>query len=505
MGVSFILSDLLGMPEPALRMLVALLSAYPVAFLYHILVFRLQKPNPLLLHGLSVLTGPWMVHYLTGTFALHFLFDIVLVYIVLRLWPGSRLSIALTWIICGTHTLAGYTQQCINGSVHNPLNWTIPQCVLLMKLVGLLTDIYDGAKKKQDDKQQPNALSQLPTLPEFLGFSCFFGNVLIGPQLSFKRYIAFTSGSLYDTKKTQNCMIPGLVRCLTGIMFVSGYGLLGHFFPSKYLVSDEYANLALVYQWMYLLVWGRVYLWMYTSVWILVEGACIITGISYDGVDESGAPQWGAVSNIHVLKFESSYTLQTVIDAFNITSSRWTYQYVYTRLKWLRSKPLSHFITLLFLAMWHGLWPGYFITFTLEFILIVQERQLFSWLKSMTRRTLDDLPSILSVPITVLAFLVKHIIIYFPVACFCLLTWEYCWKFMVAVRFYLFFVIIGWAIFNVTIVPLTKKHRRRPQEVSQQQQLPPPRLKNNNEEIVPHNNDLKNHGHVNNIVLLSEE
>ena len=76
---------------------------------------------------------------------------------------------------------------------------------------------------------------------------------------------------------------------------------------------------------------------------------------------------------------------------------------------------------------------------------------------------------------------------------------------MVAVRFYLFFVIIGWAIFNVTIVPLTKKHRRRPQEVSQQQQLPPPRLKNNNEEIVPHNNDLKNHGHVNNIVLLSEE
>jgi len=36
-------------------------------------------------------------------------------------------------------------------------------------------------------------------------------------------------------------MIPGLVRFLTGIMFVSGYGLLGRFFPSKYLVSDEYA------------------------------------------------------------------------------------------------------------------------------------------------------------------------------------------------------------------------------------------------------------------------
>jgi len=36
-------------------------------------------------------------------------------------------------------------------------------------------------------------------------------------------------------------MIPGLIRFLTGIMFVSGYGLLGRFFPSKYLISDEYA------------------------------------------------------------------------------------------------------------------------------------------------------------------------------------------------------------------------------------------------------------------------
>ena len=42
----------------------------------------------------------------------------------------------LCLIFLQTHTLAGYTQQCITGSVHNPLNWTIPQCVLLMKLVG---------------------------------------------------------------------------------------------------------------------------------------------------------------------------------------------------------------------------------------------------------------------------------------------------------------------------------------------------------------------------------
>jgi len=77
---------------------------------------------------------------------------------------------------------------------------------------------------------------------------------------------------------------------------------------------------------------------------------------------------------------------------------------------------------------------------------------------------------------------------------------------MVAVRFYLFFVIIGWAIFNTTIVPLTKKHRRRPLEVSQQQMLPP-KIKSDNEETTSNNNDFKINGHVNNhnAVLLSEE
>ena len=70
---------------------------------------------------------------------------------------------------------------------------------------------------------------------------------------------------------------------------------------------------------------------MYVSVWVLIvsefilfirfyfflfvllkEGACIFTGISYDGVDKDRKPKWGALSNVHVLKFELSYTLQVI-------------------------------------------------------------------------------------------------------------------------------------------------------------------------------------------------
>lgn len=99
----------------------------------------------------------------------------------------------------------------------------------------------------------------------------------------------------------------------------------------------------------------------------------------------------------------------------------------------------------MFLAMWHGLWPGYFITFLLEFILVVQERQvniynyscncnvfsfqLFSWLKHVTRcQSLNDLPLVLSAPLILVALLLKSIVICFPLAFFALLTWEDCWK-----------------------------------------------------------------------------
>ena len=38
-------------------------------------------------------------------------------------------------------------------------------------------------------------------------------------------------------------------------------------------------------------------------------------------------------------------------------------RYVYKRMKFLGSKLLSEVVALLFLALWHGFWPGYFLTF----------------------------------------------------------------------------------------------------------------------------------------------
>ena len=49
-------------------------------------------------------------------------------------------------------------------------------------------------------------------------------------------------------------------------------------------------------------------------------------------------------------------------------------RYVFKRLKFLGSKEASQGITLLLLALWHGLHTGYFMCFFLEFLIVNFER-----------------------------------------------------------------------------------------------------------------------------------
>ena len=50
-------------------------------------------------------------------------------------------------------------------------------------------------------------------------------------------------------------------------------------------------------------------------------------------------------------------------------------RYLYKRLRFLGNKLLSHFLTLVFVALWHGIAPGFFLCFIGEFVIIVMEQQ----------------------------------------------------------------------------------------------------------------------------------
>ena len=47
----------------------------------------------------------------------------------------------------------------------------------------------------------------------------------------------------------------------------------------------------------------------YTYIYIQ-EGSCIVTGMSYEGVDESGGVNWYGLANVHLVNHETGLTLQ---------------------------------------------------------------------------------------------------------------------------------------------------------------------------------------------------
>lgn len=79
------------------------------------------------------------------------------------------------------------------------IKWSMPHCVLALRLIGLSLDYYDGRKKPEhlNEHQKKMALVEAPTFLEMCGHVYFPGGFLVGPQFSMRRYLNMTC-NVYD-------------------------------------------------------------------------------------------------------------------------------------------------------------------------------------------------------------------------------------------------------------------------------------------------------------------
>lgn len=110
----------------------------------------------------------------------------------------------LVLIVCFFQLYLSYGYYITQTGLEYSFTWTIPQCVMTLRLIALSFDIYDGKrneiiKKKFDDeddlkKSQPqiinedNAITKVPNLLELLSHAYFPGSIIMGPLISFKKY-----------------------------------------------------------------------------------------------------------------------------------------------------------------------------------------------------------------------------------------------------------------------------------------------------------------------------
>jgi len=345
-----------------------LLTCYPLAYVYR---FNLSNdPNLIYVkHIFGFGTGFVLSYFTYGKDAVYPLLSVLVTWVILKVSPSRQISLIIGGVGNLAYLLAGYWIYSTEGY---DLDWTVQQCVLCLRLIGLCWDYYDGGKPEAELKlekdQMQNKLIEVPSLLETLAFSFFFPSFMTGPQFTFRLYSDFVTLKLFGDSKVIPDSTNATIKCFgLGIMYLVLNQVMSALFPVSAFFTESFAKSTYFYKILHTIIAGRHILWKYLGVWLLAEGSCILVGIGYAGVDKFKNPQWNGLSNVLPLKFETTTTLAGTIQSFNINTNDWVKRYVFKRLKFLGNRQLSNLGAMLYLAIWHGFAPGYFIAFILEF------------------------------------------------------------------------------------------------------------------------------------------
>ncbi|XP_034238142.1 lysophospholipid acyltransferase 5 [Thrips palmi] len=461
-GTSFLtpLSDYLGASEHAIRLLLSIFLGYPIVLFHrHFLYGR----SPILQHLLFITTGFSVASFCYGWDILHLIGTVAVVYVILLLFGGSVFGAVLTLSFTMTYLLWGYYST--STDVYD-IKWTMPHCVLTLRLTGVAIDMYDGSQKKESlsAENKKSALDQLPSIFELYGHSFFPSAFLVGPQFHMKRYQNFVSGKLVPSSSPSelpDCVKPALVRLGTGILYLSIYQILTLWVPDMYPDSESFMEESFIKKHLMIGLWGRTTLYKYISCWLVTEGVCIMSGITYNGKDENDEALWDGCANVKLSVFEGCTKFNHYILSFNTNTNNWIGQYVYKRLKFLNSKHASQAGALGFLAIWHGFHSGYYVCFLNEFIVMLMEKEVESLLARNEKAAAFLAKPVVSPIVWILLKLYTFVFMGFCLIPFVLLSFNRYWASYKSLYFsgYIFF--LGWHLYAPLVRKALKPSRPR--------------------------------------------
>lgn len=275
----------------------------------------------------------------------------------------------------------------IRQSVNDPNSVDISgaQMVLVMKLTAFCWNVQDGRLPEAElsDFQKEHAIRTMPSLLDYAGYVFFFPALMAGPAFDYCDYSDYITTTMFTlppgtdpskapaTRKKRKIPRSGTPAAMKGVLgtlwIVAFLKFSAYYYPSFYLGPDYMKHNVFRRIWqLYML--GLVTRMKYYGVWSLSEGACILCGIGYNGIDPAtGRAKWDRLTNIKPWEIETAQNARAYLGFWNINTNNWLKNYMYLRVTPKGKKPgfratLATFVTS---AFWHGFYPGYYMTFIL--------------------------------------------------------------------------------------------------------------------------------------------
>ncbi|KAI7903072.1 MBOAT, membrane-bound O-acyltransferase family-domain-containing protein [Cokeromyces recurvatus] len=207
-----------------------------------------------------------------------------------------------------------------------------------------------------------------PTLLQYFGWIFFFSGFLTGPSCEYMDYIHFIEMTP-ERQGSSSSWMPALRRLVKSLIFISIIVSFGSTFNYFEALKPEWV--------FFIQLSGFLTRCKYYCIWYLSEGACILSGFGYNGLDLKGKPRWDHLNNVNVLDCEFAQSYKQLSENWNIGANHWLRHYVYLRFQRIHPKDSMYTTmkTYIVSSMWHGFHPGFYFFFIIAAILQLMARQ----------------------------------------------------------------------------------------------------------------------------------
>jgi len=373
------LADIAGLPVDQINLLVCQFTALVAAFIFRSHLHNSQVA-PETRHGAALLLGLIMVVFCFGRQALHLACLSSISYAIL-LTASPRISHKLVLITSLLYLSLVHIKRQVYSYSSYTLDISGPLMILTQKVTSLAFSLHDGVARKEEDLtpfQKQQVIRKCPNPLEYYSYVLHFHAVMVGPTILFADYIDFINGNQFAKKRNDSTMgkkeslletegtvvEPSAALVVFKKIFVSVLcaGIFVSVTPMFNMIrvkDDEFIqSTSLLGKTLFIVVATTIARMKYYHAWLLADAICNASGLGFNGYSEGGDPKWDLISNVDILKFEFGLSLKDSIDHWNKFTNRWLRFIVYERTTTGRTV-----LTYILSAIWHGFYPGYYLTF----------------------------------------------------------------------------------------------------------------------------------------------
>jgi lysophospholipid acyltransferase len=259
------------------------------------------------------------------------------------------------------------------------------QMVLIMKLTAFCWNVQDGRLPQEElaEFQRERALIRIPSLLDYIGYVLFFPSLFAGPAFDFVDYRRWLETTMFELppgtdpasapktrkkRKIPQSHTPATIKAVIGLIWILLFLKFSAWYNTELVLGDQYMKYGFLRRIWLLEILGFVTRMKYYGVWYLTEGACILSGMGYKGVNaKTGKVDWNRLQNVNPWGIESAQNSRAYLENWNMNTNNWLRNYMYLRVTPKGKKPgfrasLATFVTS---AFWHGFYPGYYLSFVL--------------------------------------------------------------------------------------------------------------------------------------------